>query len=61
MGSKYTDAQKKATIKYLQDKTDDIRIRAPKGYKEKWKAEAQKREKSLNQFVIDAVEQAISE
>lgn len=61
MGSKYTEAQKKASIKYLQDKTDDIRIRVPKGIKEKWRAEAEKRGKSLNQLIIDAVEREIKD
>lgn len=59
MGSKYTDAQKKASIKYLQEKTDDIRIRTPKGTKERWKQAAEKKNVSLTQFVIDAVESAI--
>ena len=31
MGDKYTDAQKKATMKYLKEKTDSIQIRTPKG------------------------------
>lgn len=59
MGEKYTDAQKKATIKYLKDKTDSIQIRTPKGTKERWKEEAEKRNKSLNQLIVDAVEKEI--
>ena len=59
MGGKYTDAQKKASIKYIQEKTDDIRIRTPKGTKERWKQAAEARDISLTQLVIDAVESVI--
>lgn len=58
VGSKYTDAQKKASIKYIQEKTDDIRIRTPKGTKERWKQAADAKGMSLTQFVIEAVESA---
>jgi predicted HicB family RNase H-like nuclease len=61
MGNKYTEAQKKATMKYLQDKTDDIRIRTPKGTKDKWKEAAAKKDKSLNQFIFDTIEREIKE
>ena len=40
MGSKYTDAQKNASIKYLDEKTDSIQIRTPKGTKERWREAA---------------------
>lgn len=59
MGGKYTESQKKASIKYLQEKTDDIRIRVPKGTKDRWKEESEKRNKSLNQLIIDSVEKEI--
>lgn len=59
MGKEYTEAQKRASLKYMSEKTDDIRIRAKKGTKERWKEEAARREKSLNQFVIDIVEKEI--
>ena len=61
MGDKYTDAQKKATIKYLKDKTDSIQIRTPKGTKERWKLAASSRGKSLNQFIVDSVEKEMDE
>ena len=60
MGDKYTDAQKKASIKYLKEKTDSIQIRTPKGTKERWKFAAANRGKSLNQFIVDSVEADIS-
>ena len=61
MGSKYTEAQKAASIKYLKEKTDDIRVRAQKGTKDRWREAAEAQGKSLQQFIIDAVEAAIKE
>ena len=55
----YTEAQKKATIKYLNEKTDDIRLRVPKGTKEKWKGYAEKANKSMTVYVCDAVDNQI--
>lgn len=60
MGDKYTDAQKRASIKYLKEKTDSIQIRAPKGTKERWKSAATDRGKSLNQFIVDTMENEIA-
>lgn len=60
MGNKYTEAQKRATIKYLQEKTDSIRIRTPKGDKTRWQAAAAAQNVSLNQFIIAAVEEKIA-
>lgn len=60
MGDKYTDAQKKATMKYLKEKTDSIQIRTPKGTKERWKASANFQGKSLNQFIFDTIEEKIA-
>lgn len=59
MGDKYTDAQKKASIKYLKEKTDSIQIRTPKGTKARWKNVAANRGKSLNQFIVDTMESEI--
>ena len=60
MGRKYTDAQKAASIKYLKEKTDSIQIRTPKGTKDVWKAAAEEKGVSLQQFIIDAVDAALS-
>lgn len=59
VGGKYTEAQKQAAKKYMSEKTDDIRLRVPKGTKEEWKNEAEKRNKSMTQFVVDAVNKEI--
>lgn len=60
MSGKYTEAQKKATIKYLEEKTDAIRIRVPKGTKDRWKGAAQTAGESLNSYIVGAVEDRIS-
>ena len=59
MGKEYTEAQKKASIKYMHDKTDDIRLRLPKGTKDRWKAAAEVVGVSMTKFVQDAVESVI--
>lgn len=61
MGSKYTEAQKRATMNYLKDSTDELKIRMPKGKKKDYREAAEKANySSLNQFVIDAIEEKIS-
>lgn len=57
----YTEAQKKANLKYMKEKTDDIRLRVPKGLKERYKMEAEKRGISMTQFIINCVEKEIKE
>ena len=34
----YSEAQKKATAKYMKNKLDDIKVRVPKGKREVYKA-----------------------
>lgn len=61
MGDKYTEAQKQASIKYMQEKTDDIRLRLPKGTKDRWKAAAAAAgAESMTKYVQDIVEAAIA-
>lgn len=55
----YTEAQKKASLKYMAEKTDDIRLRVPKGLKEKYRKEAEKRGESMTQFIINCIEKEI--
>lgn len=52
----YSEAQKRATAKYMKANLDDIKIRVPKGKKEEYKSIAQQRGKSLNQYIIDLIE-----
>lgn len=56
MGSTYNEAQKKASIKYLSEKTDDIRIRAPKGEKAEIQAAAKKQGESMNAYILGAID-----
>lgn len=57
----YTEAQKKASIKYMSEKTDDIRLRVKKGTKERYKEAADRRGQSMTQFVVECVEKEIKE
>jgi predicted HicB family RNase H-like nuclease len=57
----YTEAQKKASIKYMSEKTDDIRLRVPKGLKDKYRKEAEKRGMSMTQFIINCVTKEIND
>lgn len=51
-----TEAQKNASKTYIA-KLDEIKIRIPKGKKEEYKKLAAESGKSLNQFIIDKIEQ----
>lgn len=55
----YTEAQKRASMKYIKEKTDDIRLRVPKGVKERYKKEAEKRGISTTQFILNCVEKEL--
>ena len=59
MGGKYTEAQKNAAIKYMQNNTDNISLRLPKGTKDAWRAAADRAGLSMTQYVRQAVETAI--
>lgn len=59
MGAKYTNAQKQASMKYLKEHTDDIRIRTPKGKKEEYKQLAENNNMSLNALIIELLERKI--
>ena len=48
----YTEAQKKATAKYMKNNLDDIKVRVPKGKREIYKAHAERKGKSLNALII---------
>lgn len=58
--SRYTEAQKRSAEKYLREKVEDIRIRVPKGQKEVIKAFAESQGKSVNQFIIDCITDAMN-
>lgn len=56
---KRKEQMRKASEKYLKEKVEDIRIRVPKGDKAKYKQAADDFGLSLNQFVVDAMEEKI--
>lgn len=55
--SNYSEAQKRATMKYIKANLEEIKIRVPKGKKEEYKAKAESAGKSLTQYIIDLVEE----
>ena len=57
---KYTEAQKKSAKKWDAANLDRISIAAPKGTKDRWKAVAAAQDKSLNQLIVEAVDNQIS-
>ena len=59
MGAKYTAAQALSS-KYYLSKFDEIKIRIPKGDKDKYKQAAAEQDKSLNQFIIDCIEKEMA-
>ncbi|MDY5640983.1 MAG: cag pathogenicity island protein [Lachnospiraceae bacterium] len=55
MGSKYTEAQKRATANYMKDK-HTIRVVVTKEEADRYKKAAEKRGyPSLNKFIIDCI------
>ena len=57
----YTEAQKKATMKYLKEKTDHISLTVPKGTKERWQNAADLDEKSLSKYIIETMERRLEQ
>ena len=51
-------AQQKATAKYVAENYDRIEVKPPKGSKARWAALAEAQGKSLQRYIIDAVEAA---
>lgn len=57
--TRYTDAQKRASEKYLKESVEDIKIRVPKGQKDIIKAHASKQGESMNAFVVRAIDETM--
>ena len=53
---KYTEGVKESNRKWDAANLDRLSVAAPKGTKARWKAVAEARGQSLNQFIVDAVE-----
>ena len=54
-----TEAQKKATQKWIKENTEDIRFRVPKGKKEIIRNYAERHGESVNAFINRAVDEAL--
>lgn len=54
-----TDAHRKGNAKYLSERVEDIKVRVPKGKKDYYKREADILGLSLNQFIINAMDEKI--
>ena len=52
----YTEAQKKATLKYKKEHYERLAIDVPNGKREEYKTVAKSRGLSLNQYVIGLIE-----
>ncbi len=52
----YSEAQKKATSKYISKAYDQISVRIPKGKREVYKAYAASKGKSLNALIVELIE-----
>ena len=57
----YSEAQKRATMKWDAEHYDRIVFTAPKGFKAMLKEASQRAGKSQRQFIIDALENAMKE
>lgn len=56
----YSQAQKKATMKYLKENYDAITLRFPKGMKDKYKAHADLMGEPLIRFIERAISETIA-
>lgn len=61
MGKEYTEAQKRATAKYQKENTEMVSFRVSKGMKAKYKALAEKNNKSLSSLIIDMLDEKLQE
>ena len=54
-----TEARRKASAKYLAESVEDIRIRVPKGEKDKIKAHAEYMKESVNGYINRAINETM--
>lgn len=57
---KYTEAKKRNNRNWDAANLDRLSVAAPKGAKDRWKAAAEARGQSLNQFIVETVETDIN-
>lgn len=52
----YNEASKKASMKYMAEKREDLKLNLPKGKKEEYKAYATSKGVSLTKLITDLIE-----
>ena len=57
----YNESAKKATIKYMKEKRENLNVNLPLGAKDRYKAHAENRGKSLTSLIVDLLERDIKE
>lgn len=57
----YNESSKKATLKYIKENLEEVRFRVKKGAKDRYKAHAENRGKSLTSLIVDLLERDIKE
>lgn len=57
---RYTEAQNKATQKYIRENLEEIKFRVRKGEKDRYKAAAEKAGVSMARFFLDAADEKIA-
>jgi len=58
--TKHYEQRKASNERYLA-KLDEVKLRAPAGAKDAWKAHAQRVGESLNQYILTAIERRMKE
>lgn len=57
----YNDKAKQATMKYMREKRDKLTLNLPLGDKERYKAHAERRGKSLTGLIVELLERDIED
>lgn len=57
---RYTEAQNKATQKYIRENLEEIKFRVRKGEKDKYKVAAERAGMSMARFFLDAADEKIA-
>lgn len=59
--AKYSEAQNRATQKYIRNNYEQIAVRVKKGDRDRYREHAEGKGISLNQLIIDLLEREIGE
>ena len=57
----YDEKAKERTMKYIKEKRDNLNLNLPKGDKERYKAHAERKGKSLTALIVELLERDIKE